>query len=114
MHTKSCGLCKETKPITDFCKVKRNKDGLNQYCRTCIYAKYAKKHNIPDDANERIETAVTSLINNDGAVYTDDLIKATGLTRERITMYLKTNGFVKTSGHMSRRWAINEQSTSPA
>ena len=55
-----------------------------------------------------MESAVSELINNTGAVYTDDLIKRTGLTRERITIFLKANGFIKTSGHMSRRWAKND------
>jgi hypothetical protein len=108
MSSKTCRKCGETKPITDFCTVKRNKDGLNIYCRDCVYERYAKKRDIPDNTGAIISKSILNLINSAGAVYTDDLIKDTGLTRERITMYLKANGFVKTSGHMSRRWAIEK------
>ena len=103
--TKKCSKCNETKPVKDFCMVRRNADGLNTYCRACVYARYAKKRDIPDNTGAIISKSILNLINSAGAVYTDDLIKATGLTRERITTYLKANGFVKTSGHMSRRWA---------
>ena len=35
MEEKTCVRCKESKPITEFSKDRRNKDGLNCYCRTC-------------------------------------------------------------------------------
>lgn len=35
MDTKRCGHCKETKPLSEFTKDRRNKDGLNNYCRAC-------------------------------------------------------------------------------
>lgn len=111
MTSKTCSKCGETKPITEFCIVRRNKDGRNMYCRACVFARYAKKRDIPDNTSAIISGAINKLINSAGAVYTDELIKATGLTRERITMYLKNNGFVKTSGHMSRRWARHESTS---
>jgi hypothetical protein len=104
-QTKKCNKCGETKPVKDFCMVRRNADGLNTYCRACVFARYAKKRDIPNNTGAIISNAINKTINSAGAVYTDDLIKTTGLTRERITMHLKANGFVKTSGHMSRRWA---------
>lgn len=49
MTEKRCPRCKETKPITEFGKDKRNKNGLNVYCKTC-----KKKYN--DEQREyRIE-----------------------------------------------------------
>lgn len=32
---KTCTKCKETKPLTDFCNLQRNKDGLHSNCRIC-------------------------------------------------------------------------------
>jgi len=107
-QSKKCSKCGEIKPTSDFCIVRKNKGGLNIYCRSCVFARYSKKHDIPNNNTIIISNAINTLINSAGAVYTDELIKTTGLTRERITMYLKANGFVKTSGHMSRRWARHE------
>ena len=35
MEEKVCVRCKESKPLTEFSKDRRNKDGLNKYCRAC-------------------------------------------------------------------------------
>lgn len=35
MQEKRCPRCKETKPITEFGKDRRNKDDLNIYCKAC-------------------------------------------------------------------------------
>lgn len=35
METKICSRCKEEKELSDFCKVKKTKDGLNYHCRKC-------------------------------------------------------------------------------
>ena len=32
---KRCGTCKEHKPLSEFCKRKTSKDGLNGRCRSC-------------------------------------------------------------------------------
>lgn len=32
---KKCSKCKTTKPLNDFNKAKKNKDGLNSWCRAC-------------------------------------------------------------------------------
>lgn len=39
-----------------------------------------------------------------GGVYTHELMQATGKNREVITMWLKSNGYIKNGGHMSRYW----------
>jgi hypothetical protein len=36
---KKCPKCKETKPLDDFAKNKRKKDGLQRTCRKCVAAK---------------------------------------------------------------------------
>ena len=33
--TKSCSKCKIEKPVSEFCKNKRNKDGLHPWCKAC-------------------------------------------------------------------------------
>jgi hypothetical protein len=43
MKTKYCNKCKKVKPLSDFNKSKRNKDGYQDWCRTC-QKKYYKKH----------------------------------------------------------------------
>ena len=48
--------------------------------------------------------AVDLLLDKTGAVYTDDLISATGLTRESICGWLRKNQFIKPSGPTSKRW----------
>lgn len=35
MNEKRCSHCKEIKPLSEFTKDRRNKDGLNNYCRAC-------------------------------------------------------------------------------
>lgn len=35
MSEKRCSHCKEVKPLSEFTKDRRNKDGLNNYCRAC-------------------------------------------------------------------------------
>lgn len=35
MKTKRCSKCKETKPVSEFYKNRRTKDGLASYCQKC-------------------------------------------------------------------------------
>lgn len=35
MKTKRCSACKETKPVSEFCKRRDSKDGLNASCKPC-------------------------------------------------------------------------------
>lgn len=48
--------------------------------------------------------AVTSHTDKTGGVYSDDLMRATGRSREAVTRYLKTQGYRKTGGCTSKRW----------
>jgi len=50
-----------------------------------------------------IKSYVDQLRNENGAVYSDDLIVATGLKLEVLVTWLKHNGFVKRS-RKSKRW----------
>jgi hypothetical protein len=54
-----------------------------------------------------MDCAVKAHQDKAGAVYTDELIRFTNLTRERITSWLKDHGFIKPAGNTSRRW-VNE------
>jgi hypothetical protein len=39
-----------------------------------------------------------------GAIYTDEVMKKTGLTRKAVTNYLKLKGWTKPCGDTSRCW----------
>lgn len=39
---KTCNTCKQDKPISDFYKLKKNKDGLNNQCKACYNARIRK------------------------------------------------------------------------
>lgn len=39
METKICSNCGQEKPISEFPKCKRNKDGLDTHCKECRNAK---------------------------------------------------------------------------
>ena len=43
MNTKDCTKCKQTKPTEDFGKRTASKDGLNDWCKTCIKDYYAQR-----------------------------------------------------------------------
>lgn len=55
-----------------------------------------------------IEDAVTTHIDKLNAVYTDDIMKATGYTKEKIGLWLRRNGFHKPCGSTSRRWVKSD------
>ncbi len=38
MNTKTCTKCGETKELSEFSKEKRNKDGINCQCKSCIHS----------------------------------------------------------------------------
>ena len=59
--------------------------------------KYKRYHKI-------IAKAVKENITPAGGIYTNEIIDATGISRETITNWLKAYGFVKSGGHMSRYW----------
>ena len=68
MEQKRCPRCKETKPTSDFGKDRRNKDGLNTYCRSCkkryndeqkeyrteYFKKYHQQHRIEEQEYSRL------------------------------------------------------------
>ena len=66
---------------------------------------------MPHLTDSIIESAIKELINPLGVVYSDDLMKATGLSRERIKLYLKSQGFVRTAGEVSKRWQNLDRAT---
>ena len=47
MKTKFCPKCKKEKPLNEFHKNKRTKNGINCYCKECL-----KSENIKD--NEKL------------------------------------------------------------
>jgi hypothetical protein len=57
----------------------------------------------------QIDEAVTANLDKTGAVYTDDISKATGYTKEKIGLWLRRNGFHKPCGATSRRWVKSER-----
>lgn len=54
MKTKVCPACKENKPVSEFNKKTKQRNGLCPYCRDCIKMKYHEKIRIdPDYFNRR-------------------------------------------------------------
>lgn len=41
---KSCTICQNTKPLTDFSEGKKYKDGHYNQCKSCFYNVYHRKH----------------------------------------------------------------------
>jgi hypothetical protein len=41
---KSCTACKELKPFSEYHNLKRAKDGLAYYCKSCVKAQFKKYH----------------------------------------------------------------------
>jgi len=54
--------------------------------------------------DKKIADCILALIDKNGGIYTDDLMRETGFTRESITSHLKRQGFVKTGGCASKYW----------
>ena len=53
LASKICTKCGKDKPITEFCKAKSNKDGLNYWCKTCANAHRAEWNKAnPEKAKE--------------------------------------------------------------
>ena len=46
MDTKVCSKCKEEKPISEFCRDKRRKDGLYPQCKLCCKLYYHENKNL--------------------------------------------------------------------
>jgi hypothetical protein len=67
--------------------------------------------NIAHPTDATIEAAIKELINPMGVVYMDEMIKTTGLNRERNKLYLKSQGFVKNAGRVSKRWQNLDRAT---
>ncbi len=59
---------------------------------------------VEHSTDKQMSSAVEKLINHLNAVYSDELMKETGLTRERVTIYLKSHGFIKELGRKTRRY----------
>lgn len=51
-----------------------------------------------------ISNSVYKNLDKTGSVYTDDIMRDTKLTREKITRWLKLNDFWKEGNGTSRRW----------
>ncbi len=55
--TKTCRVCKTDKPLSEFCKHRSRKDGLNSDCRTCARAQGAQWRKRPEYALEHRQYA---------------------------------------------------------
>jgi len=55
MKTKTCTLCGETKPLTEFGKHKLGKDGLNYWCKECNRKRGREYNNSPVGIYSRIK-----------------------------------------------------------
>lgn len=53
--TKICRTCRLAKPLEDFCKFHRQKDGRNTQCRICAKAQQKKWFSKPDNKRRALE-----------------------------------------------------------
>jgi hypothetical protein len=55
--TKTCGSCKESKPVDFFGLLARNKDGLNGRCKACVLVKTRQwKRTLPEEHLKKMES----------------------------------------------------------
>lgn len=82
MEQKTCIRCKQTKPITEFGRLKNTKDGMNPRCKSCLreYARlsYSKRKS-------------TLPVRRGGVIHNPDLA---GYTDRKLLEELKARGFV--------------------
>ena len=52
---KECSRCGQKKPLTDFCKKQRSKDGFHQQCKSCV-AVYQKSYRRDHGATMRTQS----------------------------------------------------------
>lgn len=82
MEQKTCIRCKQTKPITEFGRLKSTEDGINPRCKSCLreYARqaYSKRNS-------------TLPARRGGAIHNPDLA---GYTDRKLLEELKARGFV--------------------
>lgn len=73
MKTKKCSQCGKEKPLTEFCKNKRTKDGLYYYCRECDKVRatnyYSKNKEIISEKSKNIYKNNTDKIKERNAIY---------------------------------------------
>ena len=55
---KQCHTCKEIKPLLDFCRNKRIKDGHHTECKACV--KIYQSKNLYENINSNIQNQLTA------------------------------------------------------
>lgn len=82
MEQKTCIRCKQTKPITEFGRLKSTEDGMNPRCRSCLR----------EYANQAYSKRKSTLpARRGGAIHNPDLA---GYTDRKLLEELKARGFV--------------------
>ena len=78
---KYCFGCKMTKELSNFCKDRRTKDGLNCYCRDCRKIKGLEYANLPLDPMPEIKICTVCKIGKPPIEFGKDRRSKDGLTR---------------------------------
>lgn len=81
MEQKTCIRCKQTKPITEFGRLKSTEDGMNPRCKSCLR----------EYANQAYSKRKSTLPARRGGVHNPDLA---GYTDRKLLEELKARGFV--------------------
>lgn len=82
MEQKTCIRCKQTKPITEFGRLKSTEDGMNPRCKSCLR----------EYANQAYSKRKSTLpARRGGAIHNPDLA---GYTDRKLLEELKARGFV--------------------
>ena len=59
---KKCSKCREMKPLNEFHKEKKSKDGLQGYCKPCRHKDGKKQYADPDSAKNSLGGGVYAII----------------------------------------------------
>jgi hypothetical protein len=81
LKEKTCPQCKKMKSVDGFSKDKKNRDGLNYYCKVCT-SKYQKSRNFSVDPNLKEKTCTQCKKMKSGDEFYEDKKNRDGLTYE--------------------------------
>lgn len=105
MEVKYCNKCRKTKPLSEFSKDKKSKDGLKAYCKECA-SKYFKAWRINNIDSERLRNKKFITKNPEKKKQYDKKYYTKNIEKRKT--YLK-NYYIKNSEHIRNRVKLYEK-----